>query len=217
MMIGEISGIGSGISMPVAGGNDQVSRDIQSQIDRATQQLKKIAEDENMSPEEKSKKRQEIQKEISNLENELRQHQVEMRREAASSKKSENNKKYEGEGSEKGMSAATMESVISADNSIKQVDRINGLKTSMKGQVGVLETEIKLDRSKGIDTGKKEEKLHTLEDRINHISSYQFGEIAKADEEIKNNDEKEDDQIDKGLNDPSKILGQRKGWRSWKK
>ena len=60
MMIGNISGSTNGIQMQPTGTNDQVSRDIQNQISRAQQKLKDIADDEKMSPDEKSKKRQEI-------------------------------------------------------------------------------------------------------------------------------------------------------------
>lgn len=61
-------------------GADATSRAIQKQIQNKQQELQKVSENPNLSPEEKAKKRQAIQQEISNLNLQLRQHQMEQRR-----------------------------------------------------------------------------------------------------------------------------------------
>ena len=60
--------------------NDSVSKNIQNQIANAQKQLQEISSNKEMSIEEKLKKRQEIQQQISDLNNQLRQHQIEQRK-----------------------------------------------------------------------------------------------------------------------------------------
>lgn len=62
-------------------GTDAVSREIKNQIAAAQKKLQAVSSDAKMSMEEKMKKRQEIQKEICDLQNQLRQHEIEMRQE----------------------------------------------------------------------------------------------------------------------------------------
>ena len=62
-------------------GNDSVSKNIQNQIANAQQKLQDLSSNEEMSLEDKMKKRQEIQQEINNLNQQLRQHQIEQRKE----------------------------------------------------------------------------------------------------------------------------------------
>lgn len=83
MTVNGIRGINAGAG--VVGMNqasDPVSRDLQRQIDDAKKKLQELSSNENMSMEEKMKKRQEIQKQISDLNMQLRQHQMDMRRQA---------------------------------------------------------------------------------------------------------------------------------------
>ena len=59
--------------------NDSVSKNIQNQISNAQKQLQELSANKDMSIEEKMKKRQEIQQQIADLNNQLRQHQIEQR------------------------------------------------------------------------------------------------------------------------------------------
>ena len=60
---------------------DSYSKNIQNQIANAQKQLQELSSNEEMTLEEKMKKRQEIQQQISDLNMQLRQHQIEQRRE----------------------------------------------------------------------------------------------------------------------------------------
>ena len=66
-------------TMGMTQGNDTVSKNIQNQIANAKQKLQDLSSNEEMSLEDKMKKRQEIQQEINNLNQQLRQHQIEQR------------------------------------------------------------------------------------------------------------------------------------------
>ena len=65
------------------GGNmqmDSISRNLKNQIANAQKKLQKLSSNQELSLEEKMKKRQEIQQEISSLTQQLRQHQIELRK-----------------------------------------------------------------------------------------------------------------------------------------
>ena len=66
-------------TMGMTQGNDSVSKNIQNQIANAQQKLQDLSSNEEMSLEDKMKKRQEIQQEINNLNQQLRQHQIEQK------------------------------------------------------------------------------------------------------------------------------------------
>ena len=111
-------------TMGMAQGNDSVSKNIQNQIANAQQKLQDLSSNEEMSLEDKMKKRQEIQQEITNLNQQLRQHQIEQRKEQQSKKSSmddmvagtKNTSAKKGTG----LSQAGMRAMISADSSMKQ-------------------------------------------------------------------------------------------------
>ena len=60
-------------------GADSYSKNIQNQIADAQKALQELSSNENLTMEEKRQKRQEIQQEIADLNQQLRQHQIEQR------------------------------------------------------------------------------------------------------------------------------------------
>lgn len=65
---------------------DSYSRNLKKQIADAKKQLQEFSSNEEMAPEEKMKKRQELQQRINDLNLQLRQHQMEQRREKQQAK-----------------------------------------------------------------------------------------------------------------------------------
>ena len=65
-----------------------------------------------------------------------------------------------------GMSAASMQAMISADISMEQAKTQGAVRTEMKGKANVLRSEIEQDGNLGGDTQKKEEALAAMEDKI---------------------------------------------------
>ena len=165
--------------------NDSVSRNIQNQIANAQQKLQDLASNEEMSLEDKMKKRQEIQQEINNLNQQLRQHQIEQR----SRKQSKNvssmddmmagtNDTSAGKGA--GLSQAGMQAMISADSSMKQA-RVQGkVATQLEGKSGVLASEIKMDKGRGAGTEKKEAELADLQAKTQSATAAQMSTLANA-------------------------------------
>ena len=82
MQVNGLSGAGSktaGIKM--AQKMDSFSINIKNEIARKQKEQQEISSNKSLSAEEKMKKRQEIQRQINDLYNQLRQHQIEQRRE----------------------------------------------------------------------------------------------------------------------------------------
>ncbi len=148
-----INGISAGTSQPASAGAgiamDAESRNIQKRITDAQKQLQEISANGELSGEEKMKRRQEIQKEISDLRMQLRQHQMEVKRQEQEEKRasrestSAGKQKEQGQGAE--MSSAGMQAVISSDASLKQAKIQHSTAESLEGRANVLEAEIKQD------------------------------------------------------------------------
>lgn len=189
MTIGSVTGTnnnmqagGSGINMQT----DSVSKNIQNQIANAQKQLQELSSNEDMTLEEKMKKRQEIQQEITTLNQQLRQHQIEQRKEQQSKGASMDdmlggNRTAAKSGNKgNGLSQASMQAMISADSSMKQAKVQGSMATQMEGKAGVLESEIKMDKGRGASTEKKEEELADLQAKAQSATAAQISTLADA-------------------------------------
>lgn len=195
-----INGIGgAGAQSAPAGINagqamDAQSKNIRKQIEDAQRKLQEISADGEMGPEEKMKKRQEIQKQISDLNMQLRQHQAEVRRQkqeekrAAKSQGGDDRKSAE---QTAGLSSAGMKAVLSADSSIKQARVQNGVAVKMEGRAGVLEAEIKQDGRTGTDTQAKEAELAEAKQKADEAKAAGMETLKEADREMREASEAE--------------------------
>lgn len=161
--------------------NDSVSKNIQNQIANAQKQLQEISANQEMTLEEKMKKRQEIQQEITNLNQQLRQHQIEQRKERQSKSSSMDDmiggKQNTGKAGN-GLSQASMQAMISADSSMKQAQVQGNVATRMEGRAGVLKAEIKQDA--GGNTEAKEAELAEAEQKAMSAAASQMNTLANA-------------------------------------
>ena len=172
-------------------GNDSVSKNIQNQIANAQKQLQELSSNKEMSMEEKMNKRQEIQQQIADLNNQLRQHQIEMRREQQQTKSSSmddmlgGTRKVANTGNQgAGLSQASMQAIISADSAISQVQSSGRVVTKMEGRAGVLEAEIKLDSARGGNVEAKQEELAEVQQKASQAQASQLNVLANANEEL---------------------------------
>lgn len=200
MTIGGITNASSGVQRG-AGLNpqaDSVSRSLQNQIAQAQKELRELSSDDSMTAEEKMKKKQEIQQEIANLNQQLRQHQMEQKREQQSARKAAEEGTKNGAGAKpgdakpgkakpagkaEGLSQAGMQSMLSADASVKQA-RVQGRTvTGMEGRAGVLKAEIRQDA--GGNTQAKEAELAETEQKALKAETAQMNTLARANREMK--------------------------------
>ena len=170
---------------------DSVSKNIQNQIANAQKQLQELSANKDMSIEEKMKKRQEIQQQITDLNNQLRQHQIEQRKEQQAKKSSMDDmlggsrKTTPKAGTQStGLSQASMKAMISADSAMAQAQVQGSVATRMEGRAGVLESEIKLDMARGDDVEKKKEELAEVEQKAVQAESAQMNTLATANKEL---------------------------------
>ena len=172
---------------------DSVSKNIQNQITNAQKQLQDISANKDMSIEEKMKKRQEILQEITDLNNQLRQHQMEMRKEKQQAKGSSMNDMLGGStktapkaGKQSaGLSQASMKAIMSADSAMAQAQVQGSVATRMEGRAGVLESEIKLDSARGGNVEAKKEELAEVQEKMEAAQEAQLNTLADANMELK--------------------------------
>lgn len=196
------AGMGVGV-----GQMDPESKNLQQQIDRLQQELKEVSANQDMPADTKMKKRQEIQKQISELEIQLRQHQIEARKEERQKKKEESSfddlmgtKPQEKVNANQnvGMSAGSMEAMISAGASVKQANVNGSTAKKMEGKANVLEAEISLDGGRGgsSNVGLKEAELAKAKEAAEKATASQMDSLAQAGETLQSaaKDEKADQQ-----------------------
>lgn len=186
----------NGANTPAGGMNmtkatDSVSKNLQNQIANAQKQLQELSANKDMSIEEKMKKRQEIQQQITDLNNQLRQHQIEQRKEQQAKKSSMDDmlggsKKTAPKAGKQstGLSQASMTAIISADSAMAQAQVQGSVATKMEGRAGVLESEIKLDSARGDDVEAKKEELAEVEQKAAQAESAQMNTLATANKEL---------------------------------
>ena len=203
-------------------GGDPVSKQIQRQIADAKKQLTDIASNKEMGMEEKAKKRQELQKLIGDLNNQLRQHQIEQRRAAVNQEgnkekkdssleemlgKSKKNRDKKERDKKQGFSEARMEAIISADSSMKMAKVQGDVSEKMENKVAVLESEIKLDDGRGEGTERKREEADRLEKRAYQAADFQFSTLEEANNKMQEAEKKEKEETEtenRKLLDPEK-------------
>ena len=192
MKINDLNGVNTltgGMNRQMA--TDYMSKNIQNQIANAQKQLQELSANKDMSIEEKMKKRQEIQQQITDLNNQLIQHQIEQRKEQQAKKSSMDDmlggsKKTAPKAGKQstGLSQASMKAMISADSAMAQAKVQGSVTTKMEGRAGVLEVEIKLDQARGDDVEKKKEELAEVQQKAAQAESAQLNTLADANKEL---------------------------------
>lgn len=171
---------------------DAVSRSIKQQIANLQKQMQQLSSNQEMGAEEKMKKRQELQKQISDLNIELRQHQMEQQqaeraraqkkqKESAEMEELTGEKKASGEAG--GISQAGMQSIIFADASLAQAKVQGSVAKQAEGRANVLKAEIKQD-GPGKSAEMKEEQLARVEQTKATAAAAQADMLGKANQAL---------------------------------
>lgn len=212
MAIGNVRAAESaaGGQMAAARAVDTVSKGIQNEISNAQRQMQKLSSNADMSVEEKVKKRQELQQQISNLNTRLRQHQAEMRREQQKDKAADETEAgtavTEAKMPDAGISRTGMEAITAADASFEQVKRQGMVVARIEGGIGVLKAEIVQDEFRGVEVERKKEELAKLEEKAQKAAVSRSETIGEAHQAMRTaaqteRDEKQDRVIARGEKD----------------
>lgn len=189
---------------------DSYSKNLQNQIANAQKELQDLSSNDRMSLEEKMKKREEIQKKINDLNTQLRQHEIELRKEAMGQSRQQEkgtsmedmlggtakggNTKTGGKG--KGhrgqvMSESAMNAMISAGGSIKEAKVQGSVATELNGRAGVLKAEIKLDKQRGLDTTEQEKDLEDIQQKAQEVTASQISTLVEANKTMEEAEEED--------------------------
>lgn len=88
------------------------------------------------------------------------------------------------------MGITEMNSLLSSANTLKNVRNSNATRTQMNGQSRILSAEIKADKSRGLDTKKKEEELGEMGERLQNIDRNIMGSLTELNERLEADREK---------------------------
>ena len=190
MTINGINGASTQIGqMGMNQATDSFSRNIQNQIADAQKQLQELSSNKDMTQEEKMTKRQELQQQISDLNVQLRQHQIEQRREKQQKQSSFDDMI----GGNQRTGAADTGVIISLSTTKEQIEGMKKVRTDLQGKLRTAQTEEeKADLQEKIDniTQNIGDKVKETQDTI---SDYQKAEQDKTDKTDTTLDKKEDE------------------------
>ena len=189
MEINSINGINTQMrQMGMNQATDSYSRNLQNQIADAQKQLQELSSNKDMSQEEKMAKQQELQQQISDLNVQLRQHQMEQRREKQQKQSSFDDMI----GGNQKTGVADTGVIISLSTTKEQIAGMKKVRTDLQGKLRTAQTEEeKADLQEKIDniTQNIGDKVKETQDTI---SDHQNAEQDKTDKTLdKKEDEKE--------------------------
>lgn len=189
---------------------DHVAAGLQGQIERAQEELADLSQRKGLRPEEKQKKRRELEEKINGLRQQLQQHEIEKKKaeqeekarkiQEEMAKKEAERKDQQGE-EEQGISNAGMHAMISAGQSMEEADMLHHVRTRIEGQVHVTKGEIAASSSRGEDVSRMESQLAELEGKVAQVTGKIMKKYAEAFGEIKNAVDVEKTQEDKKADD----------------
>lgn len=192
MTIGSIDGNGMQAVRPAAKqSGDALSKSLEKQIAEKKSQMQELSANQELSVEEKMQKRQELQQQIFELQNQLRQHEIELRKEAQESQGTQMEDMLGGkrETEEAGSDATVvsqegMEAMISADSALSQAKVQGSAGRKLKGEAKTLRTEAKLDSGRGRGADDKLSAAAALEQRAAQAGVSQAKGLKEASEKL---------------------------------
>jgi len=157
---------------------EKESKNLQNQIAGKEQLLSRLSTDSKMTEEEKAKERQELQRQIEELNRKLKQLQLVKEEEAQKAEKEQEQKTQEteqqkteeenpvdhqeGKTDKEKPLIENLQKMLASDSVVQQNRVQESVARRQEGKIKVLETEIKSDKLHGTDTGDKLKELSAL-------------------------------------------------------
>lgn len=188
MQVNSVNGTGSEGGVSQGGGMDAYSKGIMKEIENIRQQMQELSQNDSMSMEEKMKKKQQMQQRINELNNELRKHQIELRKQKQESgavkndmspEPAENSSKGNAKGTSDNLSAGNLQAIISADASMEISKAGRRAADGLKATAKVLKGEIKADGGRG-NMEAKQKQLQEVEERAEHATASQIKQMTET-------------------------------------
>lgn len=178
-----VNNVNHKMAAPVISSTDTEAKSIQNQIASKQQNLNRLSSDAEMSDEEKVKERQEIQKQIAELNRKLRMLQMEKKEEMKESEKEQEQKadliqnpakevihddkdeKVAEQKEKPAFSPVGIQKMLEAGALLQKEQIQQNTEHKKELSENVLSTEIKLDEMYGSDTSEKKEKLASMKQK----------------------------------------------------
>lgn len=198
MQINNVNGAGTQAGQSgAAQATDSFTKNIERQIAEIQKEIQEVSQNQELSMEEKVKKRQELNAEITELNMQLRQHQIEMRKEKQQGTSMEDllgGKKQNARKNEEStvsISTEGMQALISADTAKDMSDVQGHVATAMEAKARTLKGEIRADAGRGGNVEDKIEALESVEEKAQNATGSQMELLADASKEAEKAAKKE--------------------------
>ncbi|WP_438431427.1 FlxA-like family protein [Gorillibacterium sp. sgz500922] len=173
---------------------DSQLKAIQSQIQDTQQRLQELSANKELSKEAKDARRKELQEQLQTLNQQLMQRKAEILEErrqkvAEASRSQEAPQAKTEEEQARQESLASLQSTVDISANLQQMKFKHSVKTSLEGQAHVLGAEIKADRSRGVLSSNKVDKLSDLNSRIHKVNMDLSGGVSKINKKLKETQE----------------------------
>ena len=171
---------------------DFYSRNIQNQIADAKKQLQELSSNKDLTQEEKMAKRQEIQQQISDLNMQLRQHQMEAKRQTQQKNGNSFDDMIGGSQNTGTAGSANMGVLISLSTTKEQIADMKKVRTDLEGKLRTAETD---------------EARESLQEKIDNLTEDMVEKAKETQDTISENrkaegektEEEKEDETDDGL------------------
>ena len=177
--------------------DDPQIKNLQSQIAELQKQIQSLSENEEMDAKTKSEKKQELQKQIANLNNEIRQRRIEAQKERQTAAKPAEAKSSRSGRFKDGFDEEDTNTLLAASGSLEQTKTIGAVIKRSEGRARILTTEIEIDKSRGADTTAKEKELANIEEHTEAAKKNLAGEAEKSGETAEEKEEETSETEDK--------------------
>lgn len=161
--------------------DDPEITNLQNQIAELQKQIQSLSENDSLDPKAKSEKKQELQKQIADLNSEIRQRRIQAQKEKqASAKPAQTDaapKRFKDGFDEKDTST-----LLAASSSLEQSKTVGSVIKRAEGRASILTTEIAIDKSRGADTTYKEKELEKIEEHTEAAKENLAEETEKSGE-----------------------------------
>lgn len=182
-----------------AASQDGIVKAIEKQISNLQKQMNSLSSNQAMSRNEKELAKKELEKNLQSLNDQLSR-----RREDIKAKLGGGNEDTDDQDTASKLTIEEdfLQGVLNTDRSIKRVSAARVAMMKMKARVRSLETEIRMDSSRGVPTARKEEMLTSIKSKMLDISS-KLNDSTKKTEDVRglyrlpgrDDDKKERDQV----------------------
>ncbi|MBS6062500.1 FlxA-like family protein [Criibacterium bergeronii] len=169
---------------------DDIKESLQNQIMNIQKRMGEISDSTTLSLEQKKQLKEELQEELKNLNKQIIEREMQIRKESQEKQEKEMKEKLE-KNNPKTEQEQTTSDIFMFSNTLTQIRVENSVRTRMKGQARVLASEIKQDEMYGSDTTKKKEQLAQLNERIGKMDKHIGEHMKDINEKIKKNNKKE--------------------------